>query len=126
MFSTSAITNHSRRPIRRINMTIGVTYESKAKQVRELLEELRRLVASHPGLDRGFHFVHFTEFADSSLNIQIYCFTASTVWTEHLAVREELMLAVMDVVESKGLEMAFPTRTVYLRDEQWGARAQSA
>ncbi|HQV34119.1 MAG TPA: mechanosensitive ion channel family protein [Calditrichia bacterium] len=116
-FSTSPIVNHSRRPIRRINMNVGVTYETSAAQMKALLADLRELVANHPGLDQGFHFVHFTEFGDSSLNIQFYCFTKSSVWTDFLAVREDLMFQVMEVVEKHGLEMAFPTRTVYLRGE---------
>lgn len=118
-FSSSAITNYSNRSIRRINMTIGVSYETSAEQMQKLLEDLRGLISSHPGLDKQFHFVHFGEFADSSLNIQVYCFTSTTVWTEFLAIREALMLEIMKVVQSNGLEMAFPTRTVYFRDEKY-------
>ena len=118
-FSSSPITNYSNRSLRRINMNIGVTYETSPSQMKALLEELRSVVGSHPGLDRNFHFVHFGEFADSSLNIQIYCFSSSTVWTEYLATRETLMLKIMEVVQRQGLEMAFPTRTIYFRDEKY-------
>lgn len=121
-FSSHPIINHSVRPIRRIFMTVGVTYETSAAQMRELLDGARQLITAHPGIDQGFHFVHFTGFGSSSLELQIYCFTKSTVWTEFLTVREELMLQIMDLVESKRLEMAFPTTTVYLRDEQWPQR----
>lgn len=122
MFSTTPITNHSERNIRRINMTIGVSYETSQEKLSALLADLRELVQSSTGIDQGFNFVHFTEFADSSLNIQIYCFTESTVWTDFLSTREKLMLQVMELVEKHGLEMAFPTRTVYLRDEHWGPK----
>ena len=118
-FSSSPIINHSERPIRRISMTVGVSYEASAGQLRAVLNDLRALIESHPDIDDSFSFVHFSEFGDSSLGLQIYCFTKSTVWTEFLAAREDLMLQIMDVVEANGLEMAFPTRTVYLRDEQW-------
>lgn len=120
-FSTTAITNFSARSIRRMKFNVGVTYETKAPQLKLLLEELRQLLKDHPGIDQGFHFVHFTELADSSLNLQVYCFSKSTVWVEFLKARESLLLSIMEVVEKHGLEMAFPTRTVYLRDEQWKA-----
>jgi len=122
-FSSTSITNHSHRNMRRIVMNIGVTYETKSGQVRQLLDKMRALVASHPGLDQGFNFVHFTEFGESALNMQIYCFTESTAWIEFLTVREELMLAIMDTVEELGLEMAFHTQTLYLRDERWPDKA---
>lgn len=124
-FSTSPITNHSERPIRRIKMNVGISYEANAQQIQQLLTDLRKLVAEHPAIDQKFNFVHFTEFADSSLNLQIYCFTKSTVWTEFLAAREDLMLKIMGVVEGHGLEFAFPTQTVYLRDEEWPSKSKS-
>lgn len=119
VFSSTSIINHSRRNMRRITMTIGVTYETNSRLIKQLLDELRQLVQSNNDLDQGFNFVHFTEFGNSSLNIQIYGFTKTTVWTEWLAIREQLMVDIMDIVEKLGLEFAFPTHTVYLRDEQW-------
>ncbi len=124
-FSTSPITNHSQRPIRRIKMTVGLSYEASAGQIEAILKDLRQLISEHPAIDQGFNFVHFTEFGGSSLNLQIYCFTKSTVWTDFLAAREDLMLKIMKVVESHGLEFAFPTQTVYLRDEEWPSQRSS-
>lgn len=123
-FSSNAITNHSRRHIRRISMTVGVSYETNSGQMRQLLEDIRTLVAEHDAIDQGFHFVHFVAFGASSLDIQIYCFTKSTVWTEFLAAREDLMLKIMDRIAARGLEIAYPTRTVYLRDEKWDPTAE--
>ena len=127
-FSSSPITNFSTRSVRRINMTVGISYEANASNLKSLLTDLRKLVETHDGLDRAFSFVHFTEFGDSSLNLQIYCFTRSTVWTEFLATRETLMLEIMETVQRHGLEMAFPTRTVYFRDEKYvpGATEEQA
>lgn len=118
-FSTSSITNHSARPKRRVDITVGVTYETKPEQMGKLLEALRELVKTHEGLDRGFQFVHFCELGATSLNIRVYCFTVSTHWVTHLAVQEALLLRIMEIVSEHGLEMAFPTQTVYLRDEKW-------
>ena len=122
-FSTTPITNHSARPKRRCDITIGVTYETNAPQIRKLLEALRELILTHEGLDRGFSFVHFTNFGATSLDIRIYCFTVSTHWVTHLAVKEELMLKIMELIAEHGLEMAFPTQTIYLRDEKWKENA---
>ena len=107
-------------------MTIGISYEAGAAELRDVLTKVRELVANHPGIDQGFNFVHFTEFGDSSLNLQVYCFTKSTAWTDFLETREDLMLQIMDLVSAQGLEMAFPTRTVYLRDEHWPSSGSAA
>lgn len=119
MFTTNPITNYSNRSIRRIKMTVGVTYETSSTQLRAFLDRVRQLLVEHPDLDQNFHFAHFVEFGASSLDVQLYCFTKTAVWTDWLAAREALMLQIMDVIEDLGLEIAYPTRTVYLRDEQW-------
>ncbi len=126
MFTTNPITNYSQRPIRRIKMTVGLTYETSSSQMQAFLDGARQLLVDHPVIDQNFHFVHFIEFADSSLNVQFYCFTKTAVWVEWLEAREALMLQIMDLVEQLGLEMAFPTRTVYLRDEQWAERTSAS
>ena len=118
-FSTTPIVNHSARPKRRVDISVGVTYETKPDQMRKLLEAIRELVKTHEGLDRGFQFVHFTDMGATSLNIRVYTFTVSTHWVTHLAVVEQLQLRIMEIVSEQGLEMAFPTQTVYLRDEKW-------
>ncbi|MBX2822039.1 MAG: mechanosensitive ion channel family protein [Rhodothermaceae bacterium] len=120
MFTTTPIRNYSQRSIRRIKMTVGLSYETSSSKMQDFLAGARKLLEEHPVIDQNFHFVHFVEFADSSLNVQFYCFTSTSVWVEWLKARENLMLQIMDLVEELGLEMAFPTRTVYLRDEKWG------
>ena len=59
----------------------------------------------------------FTEFNDSSLDLFVYCFTASTDWTKHLSVRQDVNLKIMELVEDRGMSIAFPTRTVHLVEE---------
>lgn len=118
-FSSNPIINYSRRTMRRLDMIVGVTYETKSDQMRQFLESIRELLRTHKAIDQGFHFAHFVKFADSSLEVEIYCFTKSTVWTDFLEAQEDIMLKIMDIAESQGLEIAFPTRTVYLRDENW-------
>ena len=114
-FSIEPIVNHSQRPVRRMDFVVGVSYETSASQMRTLLEAIRDIVETHDGIDQKFNFVHFSEFGDSALQIRVYCFTRSTVWTSFLEVQEDILLKIMECVERHGLEIAFPTQTLYLR-----------
>jgi hypothetical protein len=49
----------------------------------------------------------------------------TTDWDEFLAVRQEVLLGFMEVVEASGSSMAFPTQTVHLVDERAAARPVS-
>jgi len=115
--ANATVENHSLMPKRRIKFTLGVTYGYTVDQVRELVQKIETYLQSHPGIDQEFMLVKFTEFGPSSLDIFVYCFTASTAWTEHLAVKQEVNLTLMQMVQDMGMSIAFPTRTVHLVSE---------
>jgi MscS family membrane protein len=110
--------NFSRMPKRRIKLTIGVTYATSAAQMQTAVEKIRELLRSHPAIDQEFWLVNFTDFGASSLDIMVYCFTNTTVWGEYLDARQDVNLQIMQLLEGMGLEIAFPSRTVYLQHKQ--------
>jgi len=116
--ANDVIENMSARPIRRVSMTVGVTYETTADQMEQALEAIRGVLAAHEGVSQDQWLVHFTDFGASSLDIFVYYFSRSTVWGEYLQVRQEVNLTIMRRLEELGLEIAFPTTTVYLRRDQ--------
>ncbi len=137
------IKNWSRRSIgRRIKMIIGVTYESDFENIKKAIEEIRTMLREHPGIAnertqfQSFYrqpklisaedfkgvkrttLVYMDEFADSSINILIYCFSRSVVWQEWLSVKEDVMYKVAEILKKYDLDFAYPAMTVHLAKEQ--------
>ncbi|MGD9343900.1 MAG: mechanosensitive ion channel family protein [Desulfuromonadales bacterium] len=117
VIANMALDNYSRMPKRRIRLTVGVTYATSPAQMREAVEKIRELLRTHPAIDQEFFLVNFTDFGASSLDIMVYCFTTTTVWSEYLDAREDVCLKIMDTLEALDLEIAFPSTTVYLRKD---------
>ena len=115
-FTSNTIINHSRRPMRRIKMTIGLSYESTPDELVNFKNAVRQIIESNSAFDEGYH-VYFDNFGDSSLDVLVYCFVKTSAYAEYMAAKEDLMLQIMRIVEQHGLEIAFPSRTVYLREE---------
>ncbi len=115
--ANATVENHSLMPKRRVKQVVGVTYDTRPDQMRELVRRVEELLRGHPDVHQEFMLVKFTDFGPSSLDLLIYYFTATTDWERHLAVRQEINLAVMDIVAELGLSIAFPTQTVHLRPE---------
>jgi MscS family membrane protein len=113
----SAIENFSRMFKRRISFRIGVTYETTPTQMREALARVRDVLRNHEDIRQDFWLVYFTDFAGSAMEIMIYCFSKTTVWAEFLAVRESLNLQLMEALEEIGVEFAFPSHAVYMRQD---------
>ncbi len=118
-FTNTAIVNHSKRPMRRLRFIVGLGYETTPAQMQAFLEGVRALLATTPALDPESNLVYFKELGDSSLNVFVQGFTLSTAFTDFMETQEDVLLRIMQLVEEQGLEIAFPTRTVYFRDEHW-------
>jgi len=117
VIANMALDNFSSMPKRRIRLTVGVTYDTSPSQMREAVQKIRDMLKNHPAIDQEFFLVNFTDFGASSLDIMVYCFTTTTVWGEYLDAREDVCLRIMDTLETLGLEIAFPSTTVYLRKD---------
>jgi len=111
------VENFTLRKRRRIKFTIGVTYSTPPEKLKAAVNRIRTMLKEHPGLYKGTMLVYFTEFADSSLNIFVYCFTNTTNWEEYLAIREEINFRIIDIMEELGIEFAFPSMSVYLKQQ---------
>jgi len=118
VIANMALNNYSRMPKRRIKLTVGITYDTSPAQMREAVERIRTLLKTHPAIDQEFWLVNFTDFGVSSLDIMVYCFTTTTVWGDYLDARQDVCLQIMDILEAMDLEIAFPSRTVYLHQDQ--------
>ncbi len=110
------IDNIDARSVRRIKMRIGLTYATTPEQMQLAIAGIEHILETHPGVDQEFKLVKFDEFADSSLSIFLYYFSASKAWGEYLAVRQDVNLKIMSLLESLNLDFAFPSRSVYMHD----------
>jgi len=114
LLANMAVNNWSAMPIRRVKQMIGVSYSTTSEQMRKAVEGIRKILAEHPGVDQSFYLVYFRDFSASSLDIFVYYFTRSTVWAEYLDVRQDVNLKIMEYLESIGVEIAFPSQSIYV------------
>ncbi len=113
--ANNPIENFSRRSIRRIKMVIGITYDTPRENLLAIVNDIREMLKNHPNISKDQTLlVFFDEFGDSSLNIFIYCFTNTAVWTEYMSIKEDINLKIMEIVEKYGSSFAFPSRSIYI------------
>ncbi|MBN2816726.1 MAG: mechanosensitive ion channel family protein [Campylobacterales bacterium] len=141
-FATADVKNWNKRTLgRRIKMNVGVKYSSKSHDIQNALRQIREMLESHPGIatkdtmheHRSAHMtklvskddlegvkktllVNLDEFASSSINIMIYCFSKSVDWGEWLDTKEDVMYKIMGILEKNNLEFAFPSLSLYTED----------
>jgi len=112
--ANSAITNWSRMTMRRIKMTVGLTYDTNSTQMQNILTQVRQMLKDDPDINDKTILVNFTDFQDSALGVFCYFFTNTTNWQEYLIVRERMNLNIMKIVEDNKAAFAFPSQSVYI------------
>ncbi len=112
-FSNMQLVNWSRRDQALLSTTLGLRYETTPEQMREVTRRVRELFLDHPDVDRDKVRVRFRELGQYTLGIEIHVYFNTTDIARFLEVQEELLLAIMQIVEDCGTEMAFPSTTTY-------------
>lgn len=110
--AAEAVTNLTRMPQRRVDQTIGLTYDTTAEQMEAVLADIRVLLRDDPGVHQELIAVNFANYGASSLDIQIVFFATDPNWARHMELRERINLKIMKAVAAHGLSFAFPTQTV--------------
>jgi MscS family membrane protein len=113
--ANSAIENLSRRDKFWFHPTLGLAYETTPAQMRQVLEEIRSLLDADPRVDSEDARSRFARLNASSLDIDVSAYVRASTNPEFLAVQEDLLLRILDVVEKAGTSVAFPSQTVYVR-----------
>ncbi len=98
----------------RLSCVLGVLYGTSAAQMRTILAGIERCLREHPKIWPDALPVRFRAFADSALEIEVMAWFQTADWNEFTAIRQEILLQFMEVVEGAGSGFAFPTRTVHL------------
>ena len=142
--ASAKIKNWSRRMIgRRIYMKIGTTYSVNTEDLKNAVNEIREMLINHPQIaDINFSvdeknlslkktkvvstnleygiiktlLVYLDELSDSSINIMVYCFSKSVIWSEWLEVKEDVIYKIMEIFKKNNLSFAFPSQSIYIED----------
>jgi MscS family membrane protein len=112
--ATINLENLTRRDKILFKTNLGLRPESKADHIRFVLAEIRRLLYSHPKVETKTVRVRLTDIAGTSLNVEVLSYILTRDFNEFAAVREDLLLRIMDVMEDAGGGLALPSQTLYL------------
>ena len=117
----ASVDNLGARSYRRWSTRLGVAYDTPPEKVDAFCAGIRELVERHPYTRKDYFHVYFNEFGAASLEILLYVFFATPDWATELRERHRLAVDILRLAHELGVEFAFPTQTVYLRNEEWSA-----
>jgi small conductance mechanosensitive channel len=107
-----AITNYSAKETRRVDLTIGVSYDADLAQTKEILTRItdsHELILKDPGVQ-----IAVAELADSSVNFVVRSWAKTAdYWTVYFDLLETIKLEL----DKAGIEIPYPQMSVHLNKE---------
>jgi MscS family membrane protein len=114
-FITADVDNMGERRYRRMKAVYGLTYDTPPDKIEAFCEGVRELVRQHPYMRKDYYHVYFNSFGAHSLDILVYVFWETPDWATELRERHRFLLDCLRLAKRLGVEFAYPTQTLYLR-----------
>jgi MscS family membrane protein len=117
VLSQMELDNFMKRDRRLLRTTLQLRYETTPDQMRFILAKLRELLLGHPMVDPDPARVRFTGYGDYSKNVEIFAYLSCQDQNTFLAIQEDILLRMEDIVIGAGSGFAFPSQTAYLAQD---------
>lgn len=110
---TSAIVqNYKRMEERRVVLEVGVVYSTSPETLREITTWAEEIIGALEIV--RFDRAHFKSFGDSALVFEIVYFVLNSDYTTYMDIQQKINLELLEKFNTNGVEIAFPTQTLYL------------
>lgn len=113
--TTSRIHNYKKMQRRRIVFSVGVSYETSLEQLKKIPKVIKEVVLEQEPVT--FDRAHFQKYGDSSLVFEIVYFVENPDYNLYMDVQQQINFGIYEKFEAMGVVIAFPTRTLYIRNE---------
>ena len=108
------VVNYTRANRRRIELPVGVGYNTDTDVARKLVMEA---IESVPGfMAEPAPLLGFSNFGDSALQLDTY-FWIDTAKTNPLAAKDAAFSLIKNALDKAGIDIPFPIRTVYMQSQ---------
>jgi small-conductance mechanosensitive channel len=112
---SSRIRNFKRMTERRVAFEVGVTYGTPSEKLRQIPDVIRKAIESQT--NTRFERSHFKTFGDSALLYETAYFMTVPDYNAYMDTQQTINLELYERFEALGVEFAYPTQTLFLRQE---------
>ncbi len=110
------VDNYGLRVFRRYKTVLTITYDTPPILIEKFVEGLQELVKNHPETRKDYFEIHLNDLGSHSINILFYIFFNVPSWSDELKARHIIVLEVLKLADTLGIQFAFPTQTIHVEN----------
>lgn len=113
-FSQMHLDNYTARYSRLLRTVLQLRYETTPDQMRFILARLREMLLAHPRVTPDPARVRLIGYGAYSKDVEVFAYLRCQDQNVFLAIQEDILLRMEDIVIEAGSGFAFPSQTAYV------------
>jgi len=106
--------NMKNRPKLLIQQSFSLRIETEVEQLRFVLDRIKSMLDQHPMIEAGNSRIRLVGFAGAAFQLELFAYGTTSDWTQLTAIRQDVLLKIVDIVEASGTGFAAQTQLTYL------------
>ena len=111
------LVNYSRKSSRMYSLLLTFELSTTLEKVADFKQKLMLLLNSHEHILKDDIRVFFNTVSENGIDVKISFYTDIMVYTDFLKFKEQLNFEILDLVQKANIELAYDSKTIYLRQE---------
>ncbi|AKJ65120.1 mechanosensitive ion channel family protein [Kiritimatiella glycovorans] len=111
----SRVRNYMTMQRRRVVFKLGVTYDTPAEKLEKIPGMIESIIRDQQ--DTQFDRCHFSAYGDFNLIVETVYYVIGADYVKYMDLQQAINLRIKRAFEAEGIEFAFPTQTIHLRNE---------
>ncbi|HEY2462013.1 MAG TPA: mechanosensitive ion channel domain-containing protein [Candidatus Acidoferrum sp.] len=126
--ATAVLENFRFRDKMLCKQVVRLRYDLTPDHVRYVLQQIRDVLINHAKVEQTSARVRLLKLGENALEVEVYAYILERDYNEYLNVQEDVLLQVMDVLDSTGAAVALPSQTTIVTMDKWvdPAKAEAA
>ena len=114
MLAQMQFQNMKARPKLLISQNFSLRIETRAEQLRFVLDRVQRMLDEHPWVEPGTSRIRVDDVSNAAFNMELWAYIKTGDWAQLTGIRQDVILKIVEIIEASGTQLAAPTRLMYL------------
>jgi MscS family membrane protein len=110
--------NMKARPKLLISQNFSLRIETRAEQLRSVLEGVQRMLDEHPWVESGTSRIRVADVSSAAFNMELWAYIKIGDWAQFTGIRQDVILKMVEIIEASGTRLAAPTRLTYVASDE--------
>ena len=116
IISNTSIINWSKMEKRRYKTNLCIQIDTPIEKLEKFKVRVEEMLQRREAIEDETIIVKFDEIKDNGINVLVCSYTDSVDYPSYLAERENINYKIMKILREEGIELAYDTKTVYVKN----------